>query len=371
MRGAPVLAWVCLSFHATACFADVARGDVAFARGDYLAAEHEWRESAAKGSAAAMLGVGALYDTGHGVPQDFTVALSWYQRAAEAGNASAMFNVGAMHDNGRGTQVDRAKAVRWYAMAAKRGNSRAAYALATIYRDGDGVPRDGAAAIKYFQIAAIGGIAAARANLARLGAVAPKANAGLPRPLAALAQPAALPPATVNAEPLRAPAIPVPGIMASAALPDSSAPLPMLPNSPGQASPGIPGGLAGLDSQLAAPVPEADGTAGEIEAFHKAALQHADVDPALAKRYGEVASQIARKASAGDPSAQYDVGFGYERGIGMPSDLVRSYVFYVRATLSPDLELQSAAFARAFEVGIQMSDAQHASATGMLERSSR
>ncbi len=116
-----------------------------------------------------MSAVGTLYDMGHGIPQDFTAALSWYRRAAEAGEVRAMFNVGAMYDNGRGTPVNRAQAIRWYDMAAQRGNGRAAYDLGIIYRDGDGVLRDTASAIRYFGLAAAAGIGAARTNLAALG----------------------------------------------------------------------------------------------------------------------------------------------------------------------------------------------------------
>jgi uncharacterized protein len=65
-----------------------------------------------------MLGIGVLYDTGHGVPQNFATALFWYRRAAEAGSATAAFNVGAMYDNGRGTATDHQEAIKWWRVAA-------------------------------------------------------------------------------------------------------------------------------------------------------------------------------------------------------------------------------------------------------------
>ncbi len=161
--------------------ADGLDGDVAFAGGDDGKAPGMSRNSTAAGRASAMLAVGTLYDTGHGVPQDFAAALSWYRRAAEAGNVRAMFNVAEMYDNGRGTPADRREAIRWYEKAAKRGYGRAAYDLGVIYRDGDGVPPDTSAAIRFFRIAADHGIAAARPNLIALGAPAsPPLLAALP-----------------------------------------------------------------------------------------------------------------------------------------------------------------------------------------------
>src|SRR5689334_5706528 len=50
-------------------------GDAAFAAGGYATAYKAWEAQANAGNAAAMLGIGVLYDTGHGVPQNFATAL--------------------------------------------------------------------------------------------------------------------------------------------------------------------------------------------------------------------------------------------------------------------------------------------------------
>src|SRR5713101_5173654 len=68
--------------------------------------------------AEAALDVGARYDVGSGVAQDFAVAAACYRLAAEQGSRAAAFNVGAMYDNGRGVAHDPAAAARWYLMAA-------------------------------------------------------------------------------------------------------------------------------------------------------------------------------------------------------------------------------------------------------------
>lgn len=128
-----------------------------------------------------MLGLGVLYDTGHGVPQNFATALAWYRRAAEAGDMAGAFNVAAMNDSGRGTPVNRAEAVRWYKRAASGGYGRAAYNLGVIYRDGDGVRKDRAAAIQYFNQAVRLGIPAGRSSLLAMGAIAPRPAPGLER----------------------------------------------------------------------------------------------------------------------------------------------------------------------------------------------
>ena len=40
-----------------------------------------------------------LYQQGQGVPQDFALAVSWWQRAAEQGLADAQNFLGVMYDN--------------------------------------------------------------------------------------------------------------------------------------------------------------------------------------------------------------------------------------------------------------------------------
>lgn len=397
-----------VSFHTITALADTTRGNEAFSQGYYFTASREWRAGAEAGDASAMLSLGTLYDTGHGLPQDFAKALSWYQRAAEAGNAAAMFNVGAMYDNGRGTNVDRAEAIKWYAMAANKGNGRAAYAAATIYRDGDGVPRDDVAAVKYFRIAAAAGIEAALPNLTSLDKSAPSrsaANVSRPaetpskvssapavaakRPAPAQApapvQSAAINAAPARSEPLRQPPAPLPAAKASAAAPQVVASLtppapPALPPKP-TASP-IPEQPSAaqppadmIDAPVAAakpspPQPEQPispvALASEIESFHKAALQRTNISPVTSKQYDEVIREITHRAVNGSAIARYDAGFAYERGIGTSSDPVKSYVYYILATLSPDADVKSAALKGAFEVGGRLSDAQHASAADML-----
>lgn len=396
MIRAAVVGVALLLSQATLALADFRRGESAFAKGDYFGAQREWRESAEAGDAFAMLGLGTLHDTGHGVPQDFVQALSWYRRAAEAGNVRAMFNVGAMFDNGRGTDVNRTEAVKWYARSAARGNGRAAYAAALIYRDGDGVSRDTRAAVKFFKMAAAAGIGAARVNLASLGQGAPPdAVAGLSRSSGAAAKasegtPAAakLPPeaplaavgTAADKEETPASTMVSPGVPAGHG---EAAALPRPPPAVARVTPDVPASVTDDRFAAAASIPahpdkspqpapvqlvEQGALAAGIDRFHKLALQRADVSPASSKQYEAVVREVARRAMEGNDAAQYDIGFAYKQGVGMPFDLVKSYVYFVRATLSPDAELRSAALGEALDLGSRLTEAQQASAQDMLTR---
>ena len=278
-------------------------GDLAFATGDYAGALRDWRQASATGDASAMVGVATLYDTGHGVSQDFAEALSWYRRAAEAGNVSAMLSTAAMYDNGRGAPVDRAEAIRWYGMAAERGNGRAAYDLGVIYRDGDGVPRDDASAIRYFRLAAADGIVAARPNLAALGQAAPPGFAAKPRL-------ASIPPAPAS--------------------------------------------------------PPTGQQQAEIGRYQKAALDRAGPLPFSSQAYRTMIPRLDEQARGGDSQAQYDLGYAYEHGLGVPADPVKSYVDYLKAATSTDAAVSAVARKGAAEIGRRLTPEQHAAAREAL-----
>ena len=54
------------------------------------------------------------------VPQDDAQAVAWYRKAADQGHAAAQFNLGAMYDNGRGVPQDYVEAHKWVNLAASR-----------------------------------------------------------------------------------------------------------------------------------------------------------------------------------------------------------------------------------------------------------
>lgn len=276
-------------------------GDLAFAKGEYSVAFSEWSAAAAAGDTSAMSSIGTLYDTGHGVPQDFTQALSWYLKAAEAGNTSAMFNAAVMFDNGRGTHIDRLEAIRWYGLAAQRGSGRAAYDLGVIYRDGDGVPRDKSLATHYFYIALASGIEAARPNLVALGA-------------------------NIVSKPLVSPRT-----------------------------------LTPTES-----LPRTNGSSAEISHFQKVALERGELGTLSPKVVTALIPALSQEALNNNEIAQYDLGFLSEHGLGTPVDLVKSYVYYLKAATSHNSSVDAVALRGAAEVAMRLSPEQHAAARNAL-----
>ena len=56
--------------------------------------------------AVAQFLLGAMYDEGHGVSQDYKTAVKWYTLAAEQGVARAQFNLGLNYATGLGIPQD-------------------------------------------------------------------------------------------------------------------------------------------------------------------------------------------------------------------------------------------------------------------------
>ena len=69
---------------------------------------------AEQGSLGAMHQMAWLYQHGKGVPQNDTLAVSWYQKAAREGFIPAMTDLGWMYENGRGVRQNYAEALTWY-----------------------------------------------------------------------------------------------------------------------------------------------------------------------------------------------------------------------------------------------------------------
>lgn len=133
-------------------------GRAAYARKDYTRAVELYRAAIAKGSAAAMNTLGALYRNGQGVAQDYAEARKWFEKAAALGDARAMTNLGALYHNGLGVALDYAEARRWYEKAAVLGDPDAMNGLGILYHyGGGGVAQNYAEARKWYgQGAALG-----------------------------------------------------------------------------------------------------------------------------------------------------------------------------------------------------------------------
>ena len=113
-----------------------------------------FKADAEQGDVAAMSLLGYIYETGEGVPQNYTEAVRWYRMSAERGFALAQVSLGLMYVNGRGVPQNDTEAVRWYRMSAERGFAAAQVKLGIMYFTGRGVPRDDVEAVRLYRLAA-------------------------------------------------------------------------------------------------------------------------------------------------------------------------------------------------------------------------
>ncbi|MEY2334812.1 tetratricopeptide repeat protein [Acidithiobacillus ferrianus] len=115
--------------------------------------------------------IGTRCALGEGVPQNYDLAVRWFEKAASHGYAKAEYNLGMQYYFGQGVPKDESKAVYWWQKAAAQGISAAQYNLGNLYFLGQGVSQDYAkAAFWWHKAAALGNTQATRnlATLARL-----------------------------------------------------------------------------------------------------------------------------------------------------------------------------------------------------------
>jgi hypothetical protein len=114
------------------------------------------RPLAERGDATAQVSLGAMYKSGHGVPQDYEEAMKWCRKAAAQGNTDAQGLIGLMYKDGNGVEQDFVRAATWLRKAADKGHAGAQAALAFLYIDGNGVPQDYVQAYKWLNLACAG-----------------------------------------------------------------------------------------------------------------------------------------------------------------------------------------------------------------------
>jgi uncharacterized protein len=81
----------------------------------------ETLQKAEQGDAWRQYLAGSLYESGQGVPQDYTQAVAWWRKAADQGYADAQLSIGWMYEDGRGVPKDYAMAYMWFDLAAAHG----------------------------------------------------------------------------------------------------------------------------------------------------------------------------------------------------------------------------------------------------------
>jgi TPR repeat protein len=89
------------------------QGISAFNHQDYGRATGIFIPLAERGEASAQTYLGFMFETGRGVPQNYTEAAMWYRRAAEQGDSLAQYSLGLLYDRGQGVPRDIVEANKW------------------------------------------------------------------------------------------------------------------------------------------------------------------------------------------------------------------------------------------------------------------
>ncbi len=89
------------------------QGVSAFSRQEYLLASQIFFPLAEQGDPAAQAYLGFMFETGRGVPRNYTEAAMWYRRAAEQGDSLAQYSLGLLYDKGQGVPQDIVEANKW------------------------------------------------------------------------------------------------------------------------------------------------------------------------------------------------------------------------------------------------------------------
>ena len=94
------------------------QGVAAFQRQDYVTASRIFIPLAERGNAPAQTYLGFLFETGRGVPMNYSEAAMWYRRAAEQGDGRAQYSLGLLYDRGQGVPQDIVEASKWLNLSA-------------------------------------------------------------------------------------------------------------------------------------------------------------------------------------------------------------------------------------------------------------
>ena len=134
--------------------ADFKAGGDAYQKGDYKTAAAEFLPLAEKGDHRAMYALGSMYAAGHGVPQDFNLAMKWFKAAANYGRPDAEYKLGLMYLEGVGTVRNPRRAIYWFGRSARQGYVDALYQVGKMHVEGVGVKQDNVQAASWLYLAA-------------------------------------------------------------------------------------------------------------------------------------------------------------------------------------------------------------------------
>lgn len=110
--------------------------------------------------------MGALYQTGYGVLQNYKKAVECFRLGADVGNMYCLNALAMCYKNGQGVKQDYKKAFDLFLESAYAGNYAAEFNVGMAYAEGQGVDQDPREAKKWFLLSAKKGFGKAMANLA-------------------------------------------------------------------------------------------------------------------------------------------------------------------------------------------------------------
>jgi TPR repeat protein len=108
------------------------QGVSAFNREEYVLASQIFFPLAEQGDPAAQAYLGFMFETGRGVPRNYTEAAMWYRRSAEQGDSLAQYSLGLLYDKGQGVPQDIVEANKWLNLSAASAPRRAREARVRI-----------------------------------------------------------------------------------------------------------------------------------------------------------------------------------------------------------------------------------------------
>lgn len=122
--------------------------------GNMPAAFHWMKLAADRGSPIGEAGLGLMYSTGFGVPQNYQLALKFDRLSADKNNSAGLNNLGWLYEHGLGVPADPVEAVRLYRRSAMLGNPAAQASLGRCLDMGIGTVKDLRLAYFWYNLAA-------------------------------------------------------------------------------------------------------------------------------------------------------------------------------------------------------------------------
>ncbi len=262
----------------------------------------------------------------------FAEAMQDWRQAAAAGDARGALYVGVLFDTGLGAPHDERQAMDWYRRAADAGSAVGAFNVGVLYDAGLGVPQDPRQAAQWYARAAAGGFARGAYNLAMLYEHGVGVRRDRKRAIALYA--------TAANDGIEAAQMHLAELMPPAAT------------------------LVAHARPAGHPQGRPQDTA--MQAFKQAQDILLDRGPAAA---AQAFALFRRAADRRDALAEYDLGYCYERGLGVSRDDVQALGWYRRAAAdTTDDQLRSIAETGAGNLEQQVQQAQlHPTATPPVE----